>query len=117
MRLVINLLAAAVRRIAFAEWAGVASKHIVTYVCVTQDEREVKRQRRKQSNRESARRSRLRKQAECEALAVRVNELINENVKLRAANEQLLKLQHLSSHQVRICILLFRRWPFHMRTA
>ncbi|KAL3150503.1 G-box binding factor, variant 2 [Trebouxia sp. C0010 RCD-2024] len=65
-----------------------------------QDEREVKRQRRKQSNRESARRSRLRKQAECEALAVRVNELINENVKLRAANEQLLKLQHLSSHQV-----------------
>lgn len=66
----------------------------------TQDEREVKRQRRKQSNRESARRSRLRKQAECEALAVRVNELMNENVKLRAANEQLLKLQQLSSHQV-----------------
>lgn len=64
-----------------------------------QDEREVKRQRRKQSNRESARRSRLRKQAECEALAVRVNELMNENVKLRAANEQLLKLQHLTSHQ------------------
>ena len=66
----------------------------------TQDEREVKRQRRKQSNRESARRSRLRKQAECEALAVRVNELMNENVKLRAANEQLLKLQQLTSHQV-----------------
>ena len=69
-----------------------------------QDEREVKRQRRKQSNRESARRSRLRKQAECEALAVRVNELMNENVKLRAANEQLLKLQHLTSHQV--CVAL-----------
>lgn len=67
---------------------------------VPQDEREVKRQRRKQSNRESARRSRLRKQAECEALAVRVNELMNENVKLRAANEQLLKLQQLTSHQV-----------------
>lgn len=65
-----------------------------------QDEREVKRQRRKQSNRESARRSRLRKQAECEALAVRVNELMNENVKLRAANEQLLKLQHMMPHQV-----------------
>ena len=64
------------------------------------DEREVKRQRRKQSNRESARRSRLRKQAECEALAVRVNELMNENVKLRAANEQLLKLQHMTPHQV-----------------
>ena len=69
-------------------------------VALLQDEREVKRQRRKQSNRESARRSRLRKQAECEALAVRVNELMNENVKLRAANEQLLKLQHLTSHQV-----------------
>ena len=69
---------------------------------VLQDEREVKRQRRKQSNRESARRSRLRKQAECEALAVRVNELMNENNKLRAANEQLLKLQHLTSHQVRL---------------
>lgn len=61
----------------------------------------MKRQRRKQSNRESARRSRLRKQAECEALAVRVNELMNENVKLRAANEQLLKLQHVACHQVR----------------
>lgn len=61
----------------------------------------MKRQRRKQSNRESARRSRLRKQAECEALAVRVNELMNENVKLRAANEQLLKLQHVACHQVK----------------
>lgn len=78
--------------------------HFASCVHVPQDEREVKRQRRKQSNRESARRSRLRKQAECEALAVRVNELINENVKLRAANEQLLKLQHLSSHQVSIPI-------------
>ena len=61
----------------------------------------MKRQRRKQSNRESARRSRLRKQAECEALAVRVNELMNENVKLRAANEQLLKLQHVACRQVK----------------
>ena len=81
----------------------------------SQDEREVKRQRRKQSNRESARRSRLRKQAECEALAVRVNELMNENVKLRAANEQLLKLQHLTSHQVSnkissLLSLLFDFW-------
>ena len=78
-------------------------RHKRQQVCsLLQDEREVKRQRRKQSNRESARRSRLRKQAECEALAVRVNELMNENVKLRAANEQLLKLQHLTSHQVRL---------------
>ena len=40
------------------------------------DERELKRLRRKQSNRESARRSRLRKQAECEALARQVKDLI-----------------------------------------
>eukprot|EP01018_Ginkgo_biloba_P002948 Gb_32028 [translate_table: standard] len=48
-----------------------------------QDERELKRQRRKQSNRESARRSRLRKQAECEELAQRVEALKDENVALR----------------------------------
>ena len=46
------------------------------------DEREVKKQRRKQSNRESARRSRLRKQAECEELSVRVNKLTEENASL-----------------------------------
>ncbi|XP_073011592.1 bZIP transcription factor 1-B-like isoform X2 [Typha latifolia] len=49
-----------------------------------QDEREVKRQRRKQSNRESARRSRLRKQAECEELAQRAEVLKEENASLRA---------------------------------
>ncbi|KAG0486758.1 hypothetical protein HPP92_008853 [Vanilla planifolia] len=49
-----------------------------------QDERELKRQRRKQSNRESARRSRLRKQAECEELAHRVEVLKEENGSLRA---------------------------------
>ncbi|PKA66235.1 Transcription factor HBP-1a [Apostasia shenzhenica] len=49
-----------------------------------QDERELKRQRRKQSNRESARRSRLRKQAECEELAHRVEVLKEENANLRA---------------------------------
>ncbi|XP_077236178.1 bZIP transcription factor 1-B-like isoform X2 [Tasmannia lanceolata] len=48
-----------------------------------QDEREVKKQRRKQSNRESARRSRLRKQAECEELAKRVETLKEENSSLR----------------------------------
>lgn len=48
-----------------------------------QDERELKKQRRKQSNRESARRSRLRKQAECEELAERVGTLKAENVVLR----------------------------------
>ncbi|KAK6258389.1 hypothetical protein SCA6_012863 [Theobroma cacao] len=48
-----------------------------------QDERELKRQKRKQSNRESARRSRLRKQAECEELQARVESLANENCNLR----------------------------------
>jgi plant G-box-binding factor len=48
-----------------------------------QDEREVKRQRRKQSNRESARRSRLRKQAECEELGARADTLAVENQALR----------------------------------
>ena len=47
-----------------------------------QDERELKKQRRKQSNRESARRSRLRKQAECEELSIRVNKLSEENEEL-----------------------------------
>ncbi|KAL1810122.1 hypothetical protein ACET3Z_027112 [Daucus carota] len=50
---------------------------------VNQDERELKRQKRKQSNRESARRSRLRKQAECEELQGRVETLNNENRSLR----------------------------------
>ncbi|KAF8412775.1 hypothetical protein HHK36_000745 [Tetracentron sinense] len=49
-----------------------------------QDERELKRQRRKQSNRESARRSRLRKQAECEELSQRVEVLNEENSTLRS---------------------------------
>ncbi|CAA0820426.1 basic region/leucine zipper transcription factor 16 [Striga hermonthica] len=49
-----------------------------------QDERELKRQRRKQSNRESARRSRLRKQAECDELAQRAETLKKENATLKA---------------------------------
>ncbi|XP_016504929.2 G-box-binding factor 1 isoform X1 [Nicotiana tabacum] len=54
-----------------------------------QDERELKRQKRKQSNRESARRSRLRKQAECEELQQRVETLSNEN---HALKEEMRKL-------------------------
>lgn len=49
-----------------------------------QDERELKRQRRKQSNRESARRSRLRKQTECDELAQRAEVLKDENSNLRS---------------------------------
>jgi hypothetical protein len=47
------------------------------------DEREMKKQRRKQSNRESARRSRLRKQAECEELSIRVSKLSEDNLDLQ----------------------------------
>ncbi|XP_056688629.1 transcriptional activator TAF-1-like [Spinacia oleracea] len=47
-----------------------------------QNERELKRERRKQSNRESARRSRLRKQAE-EELVRRVESLSAENMALK----------------------------------
>ncbi|KAG4952166.1 hypothetical protein JHK85_046033 [Glycine max] len=54
-----------------------------------QDERELKRQKRKQSNRESARRSRLRKQAECEELQKRVESLGGENQTLREELQRL----------------------------
>nr|Q99091.1 RecName: Full=Light-inducible protein CPRF3; AltName: Full=Common plant regulatory factor 3; Short=CPRF-3 [Petroselinum crispum]CAA41452.1 light-inducible protein CPRF-3 [Petroselinum crispum] len=47
------------------------------------DERELKRQRRKQSNRESARRSRLRKQAKSDELQERLDNLSKENRILR----------------------------------
>ncbi|KAH0755146.1 hypothetical protein KY290_025416 [Solanum tuberosum] len=49
-----------------------------------QNERELKREKRKQSNRESARRSRLRKQAEAEELAMRVQSLTSETLALRS---------------------------------
>ncbi|KAB2052396.1 hypothetical protein ES319_A12G117900v1 [Gossypium barbadense] len=54
-----------------------------------QNERELKRERRKQSNRESARRSRLRKQAETEELARKVESLTAENTTLRSEINQL----------------------------
>ncbi|CAN6280866.1 unnamed protein product [Urochloa humidicola] len=56
-----------------------------------QDERELKRERRKQSNRESARRSRLRKQQECEELAQKVTDLTTINGALRSELDQLKK--------------------------
>ncbi|XP_050280187.1 common plant regulatory factor 1-like isoform X4 [Quercus robur] len=54
-----------------------------------QNERELKRERRKQSNRESARRSRLRKQAETEELALKVESLTAENDAIKSEIEQL----------------------------
>ncbi|XP_076888895.1 common plant regulatory factor 1-like [Bidens hawaiensis] len=65
-----------------------------------QNERELKRERRKQSNRESARRSRLRKQAEAEELSIKVEALTNENLNLKSEinrltdTSQKLKLQN-----------------------
>ncbi|XP_022717238.1 bZIP transcription factor 16-like isoform X2 [Durio zibethinus] len=61
-----------------------ASRDSVQSQIWLQDERELKRQRRKQSNRESARRSRMRKQAECDELAQRAEALKEENANLRS---------------------------------
>ncbi|KAI3713708.1 hypothetical protein L1987_72294 [Smallanthus sonchifolius] len=63
--------------------AAVGSRENMQPQLWLQDERELKRQRRKQSNRESARRSRLRKQADCDELAQRAEILNEENVSLR----------------------------------
>ncbi|KAM0952807.1 putative transcription factor bZIP family [Dioscorea sansibarensis] len=62
---------------------AVPSNHNVPIDPVIQDERELKRQRRKQANRESARRSRLRKLAESEELAQRLVSLSAENNSLK----------------------------------
>ncbi|KAK4354025.1 hypothetical protein RND71_026219 [Anisodus tanguticus] len=65
-----------------------------------QNERELKREKRKQSNRESARRSRLRKQAETEELAMLVQSLTSENLALKSeinkftANSEKLKVEN-----------------------
>ncbi|CAA0816604.1 G-box-binding factor 3 [Striga hermonthica] len=56
-----------------------------------QNEKEMKRERRKQSNRESARRSRLRKQAETEELAVKVQVLTAENITLKSEINKLIE--------------------------
>ncbi|XP_059312532.1 transcriptional activator TAF-1-like isoform X2 [Lycium ferocissimum] len=56
-----------------------------------QNERELKREKRKQSNRESARRSRLRKQAEAEELAMRVQSLTAENMTLKSEINKLME--------------------------
>ncbi|KAG8477469.1 hypothetical protein CXB51_030476 [Gossypium anomalum] len=57
-----------------------------------QNEQELKRERRKQSNRESARRSRLRKQAETEELARKVESLTSANAALRSEINQLTEM-------------------------
>ncbi|CAI9101184.1 OLC1v1038446C1 [Oldenlandia corymbosa var. corymbosa] len=63
-----------------------------------QNERELKRERRKQSNRESARRSRLRKQAETEELAKKVQALTAENLTLKSEIDKLTQ----SSEQLKL---------------
>ncbi|KAK8468775.1 hypothetical protein PHAVU_006G109700 [Phaseolus vulgaris] len=63
-----------------------------------QNERELKRERRKQSNRESARRSRLRKQAETEELARKVESLNTENETLKSEINRLTE----SSEKMRV---------------
>ncbi|KAL3536742.1 hypothetical protein ACH5RR_000108 [Cinchona calisaya] len=63
-----------------------------------QTERELKRERRKQSNRESARRSRLRKQAEAEELAKKVQSLTAENMTLKSEIKKLTE----SSEQLKL---------------
>ncbi|XP_073026896.1 common plant regulatory factor 1 isoform X1 [Primulina eburnea] len=56
----------------------------------SQNERELKRERRKQSNRESARRSRLRKQAEHEELTIKVQALTSENMTIKSEINKLI---------------------------
>nr|AIE39015.1 transcription factor HBP-like 1 [Echinochloa crus-galli] len=65
------------------------SRDIVLSDPAIQDERELKKQKRKQSNRESARRSRLRKQAEWEEVANRADLLKQENSSLKEELKQL----------------------------
>ncbi|XP_065045218.1 G-box-binding factor 3-like isoform X1 [Musa acuminata AAA Group] len=67
-----------------ATGAVVPSRNRATPELWMKDERELKRERRKQSNRESARRSRLRKQAETEELALKVECLSADNTNLRS---------------------------------
>lgn len=74
------------------------SGHMIPSESLLQNERELKRERRKQSNRESARRSRLRKQAEAEELAIKVDSLAAENLTLKSEINRLTdnseKLKH-----------------------
>jgi len=75
-----------------------------------QDERELKRQKRKQSNRDSARRSRLRKQAECEELAQRADVLKQENASLRDEVNRIRKEYDLlisKNSSLKVCLTLF----------
>ncbi|KAK4266941.1 hypothetical protein QN277_023798 [Acacia crassicarpa] len=64
--------------------AGPVVSSVIPPEAWLQNDRELKRERRKQSNRESARRSRLRKQAEAEELARKVESLNAENVTLKS---------------------------------
>ncbi|KAK9145312.1 hypothetical protein Sjap_005215 [Stephania japonica] len=69
--------------------AALPQHDVVSSELWNQGERELKRERRKQSNRESARRSRLRKQAETEELALKVDSLNTENIALKSEMNRL----------------------------
>jgi plant G-box-binding factor len=68
-----------------------ALKYFLLFILIfpPQDERQLKRERRKQANRESARRSRLKKQAEVEGVMMRYESLNVENVALKTELDQL----------------------------
>lgn len=76
-----------------------SSSAVVSSENWVQNERELKRERRKQSNRESARRSRLRKQAEAEELAKRVDSLSAENMALKSEIDQILENSERLRHE------------------
>ncbi|KAL9245397.1 hypothetical protein vseg_019058 [Gypsophila vaccaria] len=68
-----------------------SSNTVVSSEVWIQNEREMKRERRKQSNRESARRSRLRRQAEAEELGRKVDSLNAENLALKSEISQFME--------------------------
>ncbi|KAK9094371.1 hypothetical protein Scep_025840 [Stephania cephalantha] len=79
--------------------AALPQHDVVSSELWIQDERELKRERRKQSNRESARRSRLRKQAETEELSLKVDTLNTENIALKSEMNRLTEKIETLKHQ------------------
>lgn len=74
-----------------AEPSPVCANEGLPFEVRVQEERHLKRERRKQANRESARRSRLRKQAEFEGLMERYESMKVENMALKSEVNQLIE--------------------------